>query len=71
MTQTLNELNHLIFRLSWRTHTDTVKNKVSKVVGILYRLKNIFPMYILHTLYSSLIMSYINYGLLLWGVESH
>ena len=43
MTQTLNELNHLIFlglhiyeSLSWRTHTDTVKNKISKVVGILY-----------------------------------
>ena len=78
MIQTLNELNHLIFlglhiheSLSWRTHTDTVRNKVSKVVGILYRLKNIFPMYILQTLYNSLIVSYINYGLLLWGVESH
>ena len=28
-------------------------------------------MYILQTLYNSLIVSYINYGLLLWGVESH
>ena len=34
---------HIHESLSWRTHTDTVKNKVSKVVGILYRLKNIFP----------------------------
>ena len=62
---------HIHESLSWRTHTDTVKNKVSKVVGILYRLKNIFPMYILQTFYNSLIVSYINYGLLLWGVESH
>ena len=62
---------HIHESLSWRTHADTVKNKVSKVVGILYRLKNIFPMYILQTLYNSLIVSYINYGLLLWGVESH
>ena len=62
---------HIHESLSWRTHTDTVRNKVSKVVGILYRLKNIFPMYILQTLYNSLIVSYINYGLLLWGVESH
>ena len=54
---------HIHESLSWRTHTDTVKNKVSKVVGILYRLKNIFPMYILQTLYNSLIVSYINYGL--------
>ena len=46
---------HIHENLSWRTHTDTVKNKVSKVVGILYRLNNIFPMYILQTLYNSLL----------------
>ena len=62
---------HIHESLSWRTHTDIVRNKISKVVGILYRLNNIFPKYILQTLYNSLIMSYINYGLLLWGVESH
>ena len=57
--------------LSWKKHTDVVKNKISKVVGILYRLNNIFPKNILQTLYNSLIASYINYGLLLWGVESN
>ena len=36
--------------LSWKKHTDVVKNKISKVVGILYRLKNIFPKNILQTL---------------------
>ena len=58
---------HIHESLSWRTHTDIVRNKISKVVGILYRLNNIFPKYILQTLYNSLIMSYINYSLLLWG----
>ena len=58
---------HIHESLSWRTHTDIVRNKISKVVGILYRLNNIFPKYILQTLYNNLIMSYINYGLLLWG----
>ena len=57
--------------LSWKKHTDVVRNKISKVVGILYRLNNIFPRYILQTLYNSLIASYINYGLLLWGAESY
>ena len=78
MTPTLSELNHLFFlglhiheSLPWRTHTDTVRNKVSKVVDILYKLKNIFPTYILQTFYNSLIVSYINYGLLLWRAESH
>ena len=32
--------------LSWKKHTDVVRNKISKVVGILYRLNNIFPRYI-------------------------
>ena len=57
--------------LSWKKHTDVVRNKISKVVGILYRLNNICPRYILQTLYNSLIASYINYGLLLWGAESY
>ena len=48
-----------------------VSNKISKVIGILYRLKHVFPEYVLYTLYNSLIVSYINYGLLLWGVDSH
>ena len=46
-----------------------LKNKISNVVK--YRLNNIFPKNILQTLYNSLIAWYINYGLLLWGVESN
>ena len=57
--------------LSWDNHVTLVKTKISKVIGILYRLKNIFPKETLKTLYTSLIASYLNYGLLLWGVESH
>ena len=48
-----------------------VAKKISKVTGILYRLKNIFPDNVLFVLYNSLIVSYINYGLLLWGVHVH
>ena len=48
-----------------------VSNKISKVIGILYRLKYVFPESVLFTFYNSLIVSYINYGLLLWGVDCH
>ena len=41
------------------------------LIGILYRLKNVFPGATLKTLYTFLIASYLNYGLLLWGVKSH
>ena len=47
-----------------------VANKISRVIGILFRLKNIFPKEILLTFYNNLIYSYINYGLLVWGIES-
>ena len=57
--------------LSWKSHIAMVSNKISKVIGILYRLKHVFPEYVLFTLYNYLIVSYINYGLLLWGVDSH
>ena len=57
--------------LSWAQHIDIVKKKVSKVLGIFYRLKNIFPIENMMILYKSLIASYLSYGLLLWGKESH
>ena len=57
--------------LSWKSHIKMVGNKISKVTGILYRLKNVFPENVLFVLYNSLIVSYMNYGLLLWGIHSH
>ena len=56
--------------LTWTDHTNMVANKISRVTGVLHRLKNIFPKEILLTLYNTLILSYINYGLLVWGVKS-
>ena len=56
--------------LTWIDHTNMVANKISRVTGVLHRLKNIFPKEILLTLYNTLILSYINYGLLVWGVKS-
>ena len=57
--------------LTWKSHIEMVAKKISKVTGILYRLKNIFLESVLFVLYNSLIVSYINYGLLLWGVHVH
>ena len=57
--------------LSWKIQIGMVGNKISKVTGILYRLKNMFPENVLFVLYNSLIVSYMNYGLLLWGIHSH
>ena len=54
--------------LSWKTHTKTIANKISRATGILYRLKSVFPK-VSVTLYKTLIASYIHYGLLVWGMD--
>ena len=48
---------HIHENLSWRTHTNIVWNKISTVVGILYRLKNISP----NIFYNNIIVNCIVY----------
>ena len=55
--------------LSWKYHTNMISIKISKVIGILHKLKYIFPKDILLTIYKSLILPHLNCGLLLWGVH--
>ena len=53
--------------MSWKTHVAMVRNKLSRINGILHRLKYIYPQNVLITLYKSLFVPHINYGSLLWG----
>ena len=53
--------------LKWNKHIDHIALKISKVTGILYRLKSIFPRDALLTLYNALIMPHFHYCLLVWG----
>ena len=55
--------------LSWKNHINMVTNKLSRLIGVLHRLKYIFPLHILHTLYNSLFVPHINYGSLVWGTH--
>ena len=54
--------------LSWKCQTKLIAIKISKIIiGILHKLKNIFPKEILLIIYKSLIVPHLNYSLLLWG----
>jgi len=55
--------------LNWKTHSEKVSNSISKTIGILNRLKHFLPLNIKTTLYNSLILSHINYCLLVWGYD--
>ena len=59
--------NMLDADMSWKTHVAMVKNKLSRINGILHRLEYIYPQNILITLYKSFFVSHINYGSLFWG----
>ena len=56
--------------LTWKNHIDLIKNKISKRIGVFYRLAKIFPEEILVTLYNSLIASHLNYSILAWGIAA-
>ena len=53
--------------MSWSMHTDHISLKASKAISIIYRLKDVYPLLVLQTLYNTLILSYFNYCILSWG----
>ena len=59
--------------LSWKFHVDYVCQKVSKTIGIITKLRHFVPRHVLLTLYCSLILPYISYGICAWGhaAETH
>ena len=50
--------------LNWKAHLSAVRTKVSRVIGMLHKLKYVFPSYILCMIYKSLILPHFNYSLL-------
>ncbi len=53
--------------LTWKKHIDAISKTISRNAGMLTKLKHYVPEYILYSLYCTLILPYINYGILIWG----
>lgn len=53
--------------LNWKPHISYIKNKISKSVAILYKVKDFLNEKSLYTLYCSLVLPYINYCVEVWG----
>ena len=47
--------------LSWNQHINKISLKISKSIGILYRLRDIYPRAVLENLYNALITPHFNY----------
>ena len=53
--------------LTWKKHIDVISKTISRNVGMLTKMKHYVPGYILYSLYCTLVLPYINYGILIWG----
>ena len=56
--------------LSWNKHINHISLKVSKAIGIINRLKSVYPLAVLLTLYNTLVLPYFNYCILSWGIKN-
>ena len=54
-------------KLTWKDHIQFIASKVSKTISLLRRLRHTFPKRILRMIYMSLIYSYLNYCIIIWG----
>ena len=52
--------------LNFRYHVEHILKKVSKSIGLLFKLNHFLPKNVLLTLYNTLILPYYNYGIIFW-----
>ena len=54
--------------LTWNDHILAIKAKMSRYVGILYKLKKFLPLSALKNIFHSFVQSHLNYCSLVWGL---
>ena len=55
--------------LNWNAHINKIFGKISRITGILNKIKVFLPSHILKNIYSSVILCQLNYGILVWGLN--
>ena len=53
--------------LNWAPHIQHINSKISKNLGILFRLRHFLTLNTLKQIYYSLIYPYLHYGIMSWG----
>ena len=53
--------------VTWNKHINHISMKIARSIGILYRLRNVYPESVLVTIYNTLVLPHFHYCLLLWG----
>ena len=53
--------------LSWRYHLSELSKKLARTCGMFFRIRNLLPLDVLLCLYNALFLSFLQYGLVVWG----
>ena len=53
--------------LTWRYHISELSKKLARTCGILFKVKCLLPRSILIMLYNALFLSFVQYGIIVWG----
>ena len=54
-------------KLTWRQHIAAVKAKMSRHIGIMYKLRSVLPLAARLQIFNSLVQSHVSYCTLVWG----
>lgn len=57
-------------KLTWKVHIEKLEKKLSKVCGMIYKLRHFVPLSTLKLVYYSMFHSHLQYSLLNWGRAS-
>ena len=53
--------------MTWKHHVNKFSSKINRTIGILNRLKHFLPTKVKLSIYNSLILSQLQFGILTWG----
>ena len=53
--------------LSWRYHLSELSKKLARTCGMFFKIRNLLPLDVLICLYNALFLSFLQYGLVVWG----
>lgn len=54
-------------KLNWKQHIRHIKTKIAKNISVINKIKHVIEYKALHLLYCSLVLSYLSYGIEIWG----
>ena len=55
------------YQLNWCTHIQTISRKISKVIGVMFKIKDKVDSTVMVMLYNTLILPYLSYCCEIWG----